>query len=139
VGIPITRSTKRSVLFSFDAILFSNIYSNVKDVEVVRSERRKMERFSLKLPATLTLHSGERKQRYLELMTSNICSGGAFFTIEKPLSVGTQVKIDIILILNKFKNGNFKRSLINVSGSVIRTEKKGMAICFDKKYRLSPY
>ena len=106
---------------------------------MTRLERRKMERFSMEIPATLTLSIGDRKQKSLELMTSNICSGGAFFKIEKPLSVGTNVKIDIILPLNKFKNGNRKRSLINVSGSVIRADQKGMAICFDKKYRLSPY
>jgi hypothetical protein len=98
-----------------------------------------MERFSLEISATITFNNGDRKQKSLELMTSNICSGGAFFKIEKPLSTWTHVKIDIILSLNKFKNGNRKRSLINVSGLVIRTDKKGMAISFDKKYRLSPY
>ena len=106
---------------------------------MIQFDRRKMERFSLEIPATLTLNNGDRKQKSLELRTSNICSGGAFFKIGKPLSVRTYVKIDIILSLNKFQNGNRKRSLINVSGSVIRTDKKGMAICFDKKYRLSPY
>jgi hypothetical protein len=75
----------------------------------------------------------------IELMTSTISSGGAFFKTEKPLSVGTEVDIDIILHLNNFDFGKGKRSCIDVSGSVIRSNKKGMAICFDKKYRLSPY
>jgi len=31
-----------------------------------------------------------------------------------------------------------QRSRIDVSGSVIRTESQGMAVCFDKKYNISP-
>jgi hypothetical protein len=106
---------------------------------VNRIDRRKTERFSLEITATLTLNNLDRKEKSLELMTSNICSGGAFFKIEKPLSVGTHVKIDIILPMIKIKNKKRKRSFINVYGSVIRTDKKGMVICFDKKYCLSPY
>jgi hypothetical protein len=97
-----------------------------------------MERFSLKVPAKVTFLNKGRKQKTIELLTSNICSGGAFFKIEKPLAIGTHVKIDIILPLNNVKYGKGKKSFIDVSGSVIRSNEKGMAICFDKKYRLSP-
>ena len=71
-------------------------------------------------------------------MTSNICAGGGFFKTEKPLSAGTEVEIDLILPLDKFKNVKGKTSHINISGSVIRTDQQGMAICFDKRYRISP-
>ena len=82
-------------------------------------------------------------QEPFELMTSNICSGGAFFKTEKQLSAGTEVKINMTLYLDKIKKfmrkRTRKRSYIDVSGTVIRTEKNGMAICFDENYNISPY
>jgi len=106
---------------------------------MIQFNRRKMERFDLELPAYLRIVDKDIKQESLKFITSNICSGGAFFRTEKPLSVGTDVKIDIILPLNKFKNGRSKTSHIDVSGSVIRTDQQGMAICFDKNYKISSY
>jgi len=46
--------------------------------------------------------------------------------------------MDLILPLDKFKSGEDNRSRIDVSGSVIRKESQGMAVCFDKKYSISP-
>ncbi len=71
-------------------------------------------------------------------MTSNICSGDAFSKTEKPLSVGTDVKREIILPLVKSKNVKCNRSSIYVAGSVIRSDQQGMAVCFDKKYHILP-
>lgn len=105
---------------------------------MTRIEKRKMERFSLKLPAKLTWIGTDNKPESLEQITSNICAGGAFFETQKPLSVGTDVKINIILPLERFKKLNLTRSHILVSGSVIRTDQKGMGICFDKKFHIVP-
>jgi c-di-GMP-binding flagellar brake protein YcgR len=106
---------------------------------VSRIEKRKIERFDLELPIYLRISDKDKKREPLKFITSNICSGGAFFKTEKPLSVGTDVKLDIILPLNKFKNVKSKISHIDVSGSVIRTDQQGMAICFDKNYKISSY
>jgi hypothetical protein len=100
-------------------------------------EKREMERFSLKLPALLSLTDENEKQRAFEFMISNICAGGAFFKTDHPLSVGTDVKMDLILPLDRLKKFGRKRSRIDVSGSVIRTNDKGMAVCFDKNFRIS--
>ena len=105
---------------------------------MTRIEKRKMERFSLELPARFTWTGKDKKHESLEQLTSNICAGGAFFKTQKPLPIGTDVKINIILPLDKFKNAKLKRSYINVSGSVIRIDQQGMAICFDKKFLISP-
>ncbi len=102
-------------------------------------EKRKMERFSLEIPTRIIWTDNGSKQESLGLMTSNICSGGAFFKTEKPLSIGTDVKLNIILPLDKFKNVKGKTSHINIAGSVIRTDQQGMAICFDKRYKITPY
>jgi len=101
-------------------------------------EKRKIERFSLKVPARFIWTDAGIKQESLELMTSNICSGGAFFKTEKPLSVGTDVKIEIILPPGKPKNVKSNRASIYVSGSVIRSDQQGMAVCFVKRYHISP-
>jgi hypothetical protein len=102
-------------------------------------EKREMERFDLELPALLSMMDESGNQRAVEFMISNICAGGAFFKTDEPLSIGTEVKMDLILPLDKFKKFGRKRSHVDVSGSVIRTDEQGMAVCFDKKYRIMPY
>jgi len=76
------------------------------------------------------------------VVTDNICAGGAFLKTEKPLSVGTDVTINMLLSLKEFKTINHKApkvSRIDVTGSVIRRERHGMAVFFDKKYHISPF
>ena len=102
-------------------------------------ERRSMERFDLELPALLSLTDKSGNQRAFELKTSNICSGGAFFKTDKPFPLGTDVKMDLILPLEKFQTGKANQSHIDVSGVVVRTTDQGMAVCFDKRYRIEPY
>jgi hypothetical protein len=103
------------------------------------AEKREMERFDLELPALLSMMDATGKPWAAEFMIRNICSGGAFFKTDNPLSVGTDVKIDLILPSVKFKKTGSERSRVQVSGSVIRTESHGMAVCFDKKYSISPW
>ena len=103
-----------------------------------RPERRRIERFDLKLPATLVWTGTGKENESIELKTSNICGNGLFFKTNKPLSVGTAVKLAIILPLEKFKNVKYKKSHIYASGSVIRKDQRGMAIRLDKKYKILP-
>jgi hypothetical protein len=65
-------------------------------------------------------------------------SGGAFFKTSAPLPLGTRVKMDLILSQDKLNIGNRAETHIDVSGSVIRTELQGIAVCFDKKYSITP-
>lgn len=106
---------------------------------MVEIERRNMERFSLELPALLSMNDKSGKQQVAEFMISNICSAGAFFKTDAPLPVGTDVKMDLILPLEKFNNTGGQKSRIDISGCVIRTDSHGMAVCFDKRYRIEPY
>ena len=102
------------------------------------SDRRKVERFDLELPAKLTWTGKDKDHESTELMTSNICAGGVFFKKHNPLAIGIDVKLTVILPLAKFKNVKNKTSRIDVSGTVTRTDQQGMAICFDKKYKILP-
>ena len=105
---------------------------------MIEFENRNMERFSLELHTYLSMADENGDQGSIDLLTINVCAGGAFFKTKKPLSIGTNVKMDLILPLDKFKKFEGKRSRINVAGSVIRTDNKGMAICFGKRYKISP-
>jgi len=106
---------------------------------MTRLEKRRMERFDLELPALLSMNNESGNQRVVEFMISDICSGGAFFKTDAPLSVGTDVKMDLILPLDNLNQNEGKKSRVGVSGSVVRSEKHGMAVCFDKRYRITPY
>jgi hypothetical protein len=70
--------------------------------------------------------------------TDNICSGGAYFHTLSPLPKGTQVKIDMVLSSQKLRIPKNRRPHIKVSGNVLRSEATGMAIRFDKEYRIIP-
>ncbi|MEA1947685.1 MAG: PilZ domain-containing protein [Thermodesulfobacteriota bacterium] len=97
-----------------------------------------MERFTLELPALISIMDENENQRAFEVMIGNISSGGSYFITDQLLSVGTNVKMDLILPIDKFKKYGGKRSRVDVSGSVIRTNNHGVAVCFDKNFHISP-
>jgi PilZ domain len=98
---------------------------------------RKMARFDLKLTACLLATGNGEKGKSIELMTRNICSGGAYFLTDRPMPKGTEVEMDLILELDRLHELGSRQSHIHVSGSVIRTDHQGMAVCFDRKYTIS--
>jgi hypothetical protein len=102
-------------------------------------EKRELERFDLEIPATVEFMNLEHKEKILNLLTSNICSGGAYFHTTQPLPEGIQVKIDLVLPLDKLKKlkDEYKQAYIKVTGRVLRSESQGMAICFDEDYQIS--
>ena len=103
-------------------------------------ERRNNDRLLLEVPVMVSTMDEKGKEQSIKLMTSNISSGGAFIKTDKPLEVGTEVKMDIILSFDsdRFKQ-NKTKSHIDISGSVIRTERTGMAVFFNTQYKISPY
>ena len=105
-------------------------------------EKRRLERFSLKLPARLFVVDENQDKETIDLVTSDICSGGAFVETHQRLPVGTEVKIDLILPLDELKKELEKlkgrKTLIKVSGAVIRSNERGLAICFDERFRILP-
>jgi hypothetical protein len=102
-------------------------------------ERRKMERFDLKLPATFELLTPYQGNGSFNLLTTNICAGGAYFHTTQPLPEGTRVKIDLVLLpdkLRRFKDKS-KKAYVKVTGRVLRSEAEGMAVCFDEDYEIT--
>ena len=99
-------------------------------------EKRRLERFDLKMPAKIESMTSDQEKRLLNLLTSNISSGGAFFHTTQPLPERSQVKIDLVLPLDNLKKlkDDCKQAYIMVTGRVLRSESEGMAILFDKNY-----
>ena len=106
-------------------------------------EKRKLERFDLKIPTRVALTGAKkvnRERTIPDLMTSDICSGGAYFHTVEPLPAGSKVKIDLILPLDKLRRigADWKKVHVRVTGKVLRSESKGMAIGFNRDYRIEP-
>ncbi len=97
--------------------------------------QRRMARFDLELPSEISLSDGHR---IMELETTDICAGGAYFKTDRILPEGTEVNLQLVIPLDDLKKLKGKRTLVQVSGVVIRTGDGGMAIRFDKRYKMTP-
>jgi hypothetical protein len=104
-------------------------------------EKRKLERFDLQVPVKIEVVKRDREKGMLDLLTSNICSGGAFLHTNQPLPKGTEVKIDLVLPIDKLRKieKGVHQVYIKVKGTVQRTESAGMAISFDEDYQIGPW
>jgi hypothetical protein len=97
-----------------------------------------MARFSMELPAWISVLYASEQTKSFEAVTRDVSADGAFIHTDQPLPVGTDIEMNLILPLDIPSNKGNIRSRIDVSGSVVRTESQGMAVCFDKKYQISP-
>jgi c-di-GMP-binding flagellar brake protein YcgR len=103
-------------------------------------ERRKFERYEMKVPAkveTLARTAGRRK---LSLKTANVCAGGAYFCTPYTLTEGTKVRLEIVLTFSgKKKLRATKNARVRIIGTVMRSQKDGMAIRFSEDYDIAPH
>jgi hypothetical protein len=97
-----------------------------------------MDRFSMELPASISAIDKKGKSRSFEVLTRDICAGGAYLLTDQPLSVGTDIEMNLILPLDNLPKMEKRHSRVEVTGSVVRSESGGMAVRFDKKYQISP-
>ncbi|MCU0531022.1 MAG: PilZ domain-containing protein [Syntrophales bacterium] len=103
-------------------------------------ERRRLERFDLQVPAKIEVLSSPDPASILELLTKDICAGGAYFSTKTALASGTKVKLDILLPVRSVSTlSDNTRGLIKVNGTVIRSGPAGMAIGFDGGYLITPF
>ena len=59
-------------------------------------ERRRLERFDLQVPAKIEVLTSPDPASILELLTKDICAGGAYFPTKTALASGTKVKPAIL-------------------------------------------
>ena len=91
------------------------------------------------LAAKTRLVNDKKKEdtEIFDLYTKDICAGGAFLPTLQPVPLGRQVKIHLVLHSDTLQRLTKKRAHITVKGKVIRTESTGIAVCFDKSYKIT--
>lgn len=107
-------------------------------MKTAKSEHRRLERFGLGLPSQVQVSEKQEDEAVMALETRDVCAGGAFFRTDQVLKEGTEVAIDLVLPLDELKKLDGRQTLIKVSGVVVRTEDEGMAIQFNKRFKLLP-
>lgn len=100
-------------------------------------DKRSMERFDLNLPAVIAFENETGEMSHQKVVAKNVCAGGSYCATGSTLPRGTEVKLDLIVSLEKINNLDVRKSHIAVSGRVIRSDKEGIAICFNKQYHIS--
>ena len=108
---------------------------------MAETDKRALERFDLKIPAKIEVRNSEQGEKILDLITRDICSGGAFLYTSQPLTEGINVKLDFMLPLNRLKklNDDCRQAYIKITGTVLRSESTGMAILFHEDYHIRPW
>lgn len=102
-------------------------------------QRRSLERFSVSAPAIIeVIDNADNDCEFVNLVTRDVCGGGAYFYTEEPLPEGTCVKIDLILLTDPVKSVQDDQALVKLRGEVVRAEEDGMAICFTDTYNILP-
>ncbi len=98
-----------------------------------------MERFDLHIETILNVQGEAIMDKALILVTQDISCTGVFLTTSNPLPIDTRVDLDLLLNQNELDSGSSKnkRTNISTSGKVVRTNEQGMAVEFDKLYKVS--
>jgi len=105
----------------------------------MEKERREMERFDLGLFSRIQVQSGRQASGIMELVTQNVCAGGAYFNTSDPLASKTRVSLYMTLEVPVQQNRSSNHlTKIEISGKVIRSEESGMAIQFNNGYNILP-
>ena len=102
-------------------------------------EKRKLERFNMEIHATVSITAAGAEKK-LDMKTRDVCSGGAYFRTEQSFLIGTEVQINLVLPLEKFKAlpDHCEKVLVKLSGKVLRIEPDGIGVCFDETYDIRP-
>ena len=72
----------------------------------VHKEQRESPRASLKLPLKLRSISGVLEDFQVSLVTRDISASGVYFLCPRPLSAGTEIELDIVLVSRPLGYGN---------------------------------
>lgn len=100
-------------------------------------ERRREQRFDLKLPCLVTVLESGLNKDLLQIETSNISYSGAYLCTSSPLPAGTCITIEVLVRLDKSETCAHPGSCINLNGQVLRSDAEGMAVKFDGRYQIS--
>ena len=98
-------------------------------------EKSTSERVSLELPHKFSAISGGEKQGGYEFTIGNDCTGYAFIDAPQPLPEDTQVKIDLVMPLDKLKSLKGNSIRVRIPGVMVRNSKDRTTINFNGNSR----
>ena len=106
--------------------------------DIAKENRRRLQRFDLQAPTRIEVQQGDGQRGVLSFMTRDISSMGAFIETAEPLPEGAPVRLELMLPLDVLKRivGKDARAKVKVRGKVIRAEEGGMAIQFDRRFKI---
>ncbi len=118
----------------------SSIHMQYTDIHMQYTEKRRLERFNLKIPARVHAVISERTEEDFNLLTTNVSSGGAFFVTSEAPPIGTKLKIILALPLKKSNTlpEGVKKVTVNLTGKVLRVEEKGIGVSFGDEFEMVP-
>lgn len=99
-------------------------------------EKRQFERFEIQVPAVVKIPGDNGQTVKLDLQTHNLSAGGTFIKLGESLSLGCEVKIDIMLSFEELKTPTdpIGSLVLSTTGRVVRSDPDGVAICFNENY-----
>ena len=100
-------------------------------------DKRAQKRFDLRLVSRLRFLQDKGGSALQEVVTRNLSSRGAFFVSDETLPLGSKLKMEFVLPVSRLSR-KFNDSQLTCSGTVIRHEADGFAVCFDKSCAISP-
>jgi hypothetical protein len=105
----------------------------------LESDRRQLQRYQLRAPAIIKA-AVQNQETVAELYTRDICSGGAYFQTEQPFPAGVPVEITLFLLTSAFRawRGRPYKLKVMTDGTVVRSERNGMAVVFSEQYQMVP-
>jgi hypothetical protein len=104
---------------------------------MIEPDMRTCERMSLEIPALLHA-ADEQGSEPRELVTDNICTGGAYFRTSRPMRVGTAVTMEMLIPIDPFRKAETEQTHYALAGTVVRCDGKGMAVCFEREAKMTP-
>ena len=95
-------------------------------------ERRQCERFNIPLAVRLETIESDRKE-VLDNETRDISVSGTFIPSLKSFPEGTRFVLDFTIPSDDIKEFKYVKRLKGSTGTLVRSNSKGMAIIFDKE------
>ena len=105
-------------------------------------EKRRLERFQLNIPVTVTVESDGTPVESLSAESRDVSAKSVFLFIGKEqLDIGTPVKLEMFLTIERLREilDMSEQVKIEVSGEVTRLNTEGAVVCFNKGLKISPH
>ena len=102
---------------------------------------RKAERFDLDLNVNIVVSQSIDHRDVIAAHTKNVSSEGAYLDVSIPLKEGTGVKLELFLTMERLLKliGENHKVKVKVEGEVVRSDSAGMAIKFNRRYKISTF